>query len=315
MQSPWGEIQVSDGHVHFFSHRFFETLAGQRRGLSVEALGPILGWEMPPIHPDQLAERWVAELDRHGVERAVMIASVPGDEGSAAAAVAFAPGRFIGYFLIDPTAQDAVNRVERAFVSGRLNGICLFPAMHRYSIQDERAVRIIQMASERPGTVIFVHCGVLTVGVRKKLGLPNDFDLKFSNPIDVHLVAQQFPQVNFVIPHFGAGNLREALMLADTCPNVHLDTSSSNRWIRYLETDMDLKDVFRKALAVAGPGRLIFGSDSSFFPRGWHAKIYESQVAILKELGVSGADARKIFGENLLRIHGLDAGAASAARS
>ena len=266
MQSPWGDIPVCDGHVHFFSHRFFELLAGQRKGLSVEALEPILGWEMPPSHPDQLAERWVDEMNRYGISRVVLIASAPADEGSVAAAVAYAPQRFIGYFLVNPTAEDAVNRVERAFVSGRLHGICFFPAMHRYSIQDERAIAIIQMASEHPGTVIFVHCGVLTVGVRKKMGLPMDFDLKFSNPLDLHIVAQQFPNVNFVVPHFGAGNLREALMLTGTCSNVYLDTSSSNRWLRYLEADLELKDVFRKALDVAGADRLIFGSDSSFFP-------------------------------------------------
>ena len=35
------------------------------------------------------------------------------------------------------------------------------------------------------------------------------------------------------LPHFGAGYFREALMLADLCPNVYLDTSSSNSWMRY----------------------------------------------------------------------------------
>ena len=36
-----------------------------------------------------------------------------------------------------------------------------------------------------------------------------------------------------IIPHFGAGLFREALMVADLCPNVLLDTSSSNGWIKY----------------------------------------------------------------------------------
>ena len=38
--------------------------------------------------------------------------------------------------------------------------------------------------------------------------------------------------------------------------------------------------------------------------RGWHAKIFEEQATALYEIGVSEADARAIFGENLLRIIG-----------
>jgi len=73
------------------------------------------------------------------------------------------------------------------------------------------------------------------------------------------------PQVNFVIPHFGAGYLKEALMVASQCSNVYLDTSSSNSWMRY--SGVDLKEVFGRALAAAGPQRLLFGTDSSYFPR------------------------------------------------
>ena len=60
-------------------------------------------------------------------------------------------------------------------------------------------------------------------------------------------------------------------MLCDLCPNVYLDTSSSNSWMRYEEAHLDLRTVFRRALDVAGPQRLLFGTDSSFFPRGWNA--------------------------------------------
>ena len=67
---------------------------------------------------------------------------------------------------------------------------------------------IYRAASERPGVVVFVHMGVLTVGVRDKLGLRSPFDMRFSNPIDLHRAALEHPAVNFVIPHFGAGYFR-----------------------------------------------------------------------------------------------------------
>jgi predicted TIM-barrel fold metal-dependent hydrolase len=173
--------------------------------------------------------------------------------------------------------------------------------MHRYSMQDTRVEPLLEQAASR-GLIVFVHCGVLTVGVRKRLGLPSLFDMRFSNPIDLHAVALRFPALKFVLPHFGAGYFREALMLADLCPNVYLDTSSSNSWMRY--EGLDLKTVFRRALEVIGSSRLLFGSDSSFFPRGWHAEIFNQQTAALHEIGVSAGDARLILGENLARIAG-----------
>ncbi|MDQ6701256.1 MAG: amidohydrolase family protein [Acidobacteriota bacterium] len=302
MQSPWGELAVSDAHVHFFSHAFFSALAKQKQA-AVDDLGPMLGWQMPPIEPEKLAEQWAAELDRYGVTRAALIASIPGDEGSVAAAIENFPERFHGYFLFDPLLPDAAARLRAALTAG-LRGICLFPAMQRYAIHDERVRPVFEIAAGFPGAVVFVHCGALSVGVRQKLGLPSLFDLRFSNPIDLHAIALQFPQVNFVIPHFGAGYLREALMVCDLCPNVYLDTSSSNRWIRYQPESLDLKAVFRRALDVAGPRRLLFGSDSSFFPRGWNAAIFNQQATILHELGVSGEDAALMFGGNLERILG-----------
>jgi predicted TIM-barrel fold metal-dependent hydrolase len=200
--------------------------------------------------------------------------------------------------MVNPCAEDACERIARALDSGCLKGLCFFPAMHRYSIQDDRAVALIELLAARRG-VAFVHCGVLTVGVRRKLDLPSEFDLRFSNPVDLHAVALRYPNVRFVIPHFGAGYFREALMVADLCPNVYMDTSSSNMWMRYEQDPMDLRAVFRRALAVVGPSRLLFGTDSSFFPRGWHRQIFETQTRVLYELGVSADDARMVLHDNL----------------
>ena len=150
---------------------------------------------------------------------------------------------------------------------------------------------------------MFVHCGVLSVGVRPKLGLPSPFDMRYSNPIDLHAVALRYPTVPIIVPHFGAGYFREALMLADLCPNVYLDTSSSIAGCATRRSHLDLRaGVPCKALDVVGPQRLLFGTDSSFFPRGWQHAIFEEQARALYEIGVSEADARAIFGENLLRI-------------
>lgn len=305
MQSPWGEIEVADAHVHFFSHGFFSALAVQKSHSSApetaESIAGKLGWQAPPADDEALAAAWVRELDRWGVARSSLIASIPGDELSAATAVRRHPDRFYGYFMVNPLAPDASEHARTGLGEGRLRCVCLFPAMHRFSIQDERVRALLELAASH-NALVFVHCGVLTVGVRAKLGLPSPFDMRYSNPIDLHAVALAFPKLRFVIPHFGAGYFREALMLCDLCPNVYLDTSSSNSWTRYQPEPLELSQVFRRALDVVGPHRLLFGTDSSYFPRGWHSAIYESQSRALAEIGVSAGDARCIFGANLMDL-------------
>ncbi|HLJ46023.1 MAG TPA: amidohydrolase family protein [Bryobacteraceae bacterium] len=300
VDSPWGPLEVADAHVHFFSQRFFSALAAQKK-TTLDHLQELLGWALPSSDPSDLARHWVADLDRHGVARAALIASVPGDQDSVVAAVQQALPRFFGYAMVDPTSPQTAATIEAALARGNLHGLCFFPAMHRYSMHDDRAIQLLDLVAAHPGTVAFVHCGVLSVGIRAKLGLSSPFDMRYSNPIDLHGIALRYPRVHFVVPHFGAGYFREALMLCDLCPNVFLDTSSSNSWMRY-EPHLDLRAVFRRALDVVGPARLLFGSDSSFFPRGWNAQIFDAQSKALYEIGIEESAARLIFGDNLTHL-------------
>jgi predicted TIM-barrel fold metal-dependent hydrolase len=289
---------INDAHVHFFSPGFFAGLGADRATISA------LGWEFPDS-TEALAARWIAELDAHGVGKAALMASLPGDSDSVAKAVALNPDRFVGLFMLDPTRTDAVAYAQRALDEG-LRTICLFPAMHRYALNDDRVARIFELASSRrggtvDGVAVFVHCGLLSVGIRKKLGLPSPYEMRYGNPLDLHAVALRYPDVPIVIPHFGAGMLREALMLAECCPNVHLDTSSSNSWIKHTP-GLTLEQVFKTALDVVGPDRLLFGSDSSFFPRGWNGDVHRKQKSALDAIG-AGADVQaKIFGANFARL-------------
>ena len=294
-------MALNDAHCHFFSPAFFAALARQRGApADADSLCRELGWDAPGGVED-LADRWVRELDAQGVGRAALIASIPGDEESVAAAVARHPARLVGYFMLDPSAADAVERTRRAVTELGLRGVCLFPAMHHVPLTDERTMRVVEAAASIPGTVVFVHCGMLTVGVRKKLGLPSRFDMRLGDPLAVSRLALAFPQTPFLVPHFGAGFFREALMAADVCANIHFDTSSSNGWIRYVP-GLKLEEVFTSTLAILGPSRLLFGTDSSFFPRGWQRGVYEQQKAIVSQFGLRPEDEALIFGGNFDRI-------------
>jgi hypothetical protein len=309
--TPFGDLEVFDAHTHFFSYKFFKTLTGQsplfgEESSAIERAGEMIGWTMPPSSPAELAAIWASEFNRHGVSGALMIASVPGDEESVAAAVAAFPDRIAGAFMFDPTKPDAESRARRAFDDMGLRVACLFPAMHHYSMAENEGARAVaSLASERPGTAVFVHCGALSVGARKKLGLPSPFDMRRSNPLEIYRLAAEFSKTNFIIPHFGAGMFRETMMLADLCPNVYVDTSSANKWMRYETAPVDLPTIFKRALDVTGSERLLFGTDSSFFPRGWVASVFDAQIDALSRIGAGEEQARAIFGGSLRRLLNL----------
>ena len=138
-------------------------------------------------------------------------------------------------------------------------------------------------------------------GLRDRLGLPSPFDLEASNPLRVVRLAHQFPSTAFVLPHFGAGFFREALLLARQCDNVHLDTSSENLWTATQPGRPSLEAVFEQALDVVGPKRLLYGSDSSIFPRGYCKDRLQRQAKILGEL-LSSEEQSLVMGGNLQRI-------------
>jgi predicted TIM-barrel fold metal-dependent hydrolase len=70
----------------------------------------------------------------------------------------------------------------------------------------------------------------------------------------------------------------------------------------YEPSGITLPQVFRRALEVAGHERLLFGTDSSFFPRGWNSAIFDAQVDALREIDASYDQAREILGGNLRRL-------------
>ena len=294
-------MTVHDTHCHFLSSRFLEAL-GMERHKAATSAGDVareLGWDAPG-EPSVLADRWVAELDRNRVGRVALIASVPGDEESVAAAVQRYPGRFVGFFVLNPMVPGAIDRARHAFEHLGMRCVCLFAALHQYPLDSDKVMELFEVVRANGGTV-FAHCGFLSIEARVRLGLPSVMDLRCGDPLALARTAVRFPTVPVIIPHFGAGFLREAFMAADAALNIHFDTSSSNSWVKYLP-GITLKDVFRQALAIAGPNRLIFGTDSSFFPRGWRRVSMGAQRAIIDEIGVEPDVQERIFSGNFERL-------------
>ena len=222
--------------------------------------------------PEALADRWVREMDANGVHRAALIASVPGDESSVAAAVARHPGRLVGFFMVDPAAGDAPARPGTgADRTGAHRGLSVPGDAPRAA--GRRRARC--GSSRRPLHARARWCSCTADCCRwasaTSSGLPSRSISRSAIRLAVSRLAPAFPEMPFIVPHFGAGRFADLLEAVDACANVHLDTSSSNNWIRAVP-GLALSDVFRSALAAAGASRLLFGTDSSFFPRGWQRR-------------------------------------------
>jgi|SRR5688572_26554695 len=301
-------MSVVDFHMHFFSRVFFETLAAlsPQQGMPDERLQAAVkkaGLQLPEADVKAHTARWVAEADRSDVEQLCAFASVPEEIPVLAEARQHANGRLVPFALVNPTVPAAAERVRELVRAQGFGGVLLFPAMHHYHLAAPECAALLGVLNEARA-VCYVHCGLLIVKLRDLLGIPRAQDLSFASPLGIVPAANRHPDVRFVIPHFGAGFFREALMAGAQCPNVHVDTSSSNSWMATQAAPLNLPEVFRRALSVFGAKRILFGTDSNVFPAGWRADRLAEQRAAMEAAGASPADIEAITGGNARRLLG-----------
>ncbi len=310
--SPPG-IRVLDFHAHFpvreapaggdpraeYVRRFGEarwTMVQRHLAADQETWRRAWGFPAPepPGDDGEMAARWAAEVERHRLVKVVFVTG--GGNDRLAAVVRAHPGEFTGFAHHDPFAPDAPAELERAVTTLGLHGYKIIAPFHQERLDDERLYPLWETA-ERLQIPVLIHFGPLRYeGI---VAGPN------ISPLVLQDVARGFPAVSFVIPHFGCGYPRELLHLMWVCGNVYVDTSGSNEWMRWMPYDLDLKTLFRRFLETVGPHRILFGTDSSWFPRGFARRYLEVQVQTCSELGLGGDDLRLIFAGNAARLLGL----------
>lgn len=310
IDTPFGPQKVLDAHTHFFGQGFYTGLAKQAGltppGLEAAGAGAVahrLGWDPAPAEAAEIGKRWAGELEKHGVERAVSLHTLPGDLDSAGKAVAAADKRLVGFVMVNPLAEGPVTTVDRAVKQHGFRGVALFPSMFGFALHDDRAQAVLEVAN-RHKLLVFVHCGVLKVGFRDKLNLAATFDLSLSNPLALRKPAAQFPNIRFIVPHLGSGMFRELLMLADSAPNIFADTSGIGAWGKYLEGHPSEAQVLRHAVEMMGAERLLFGTDSSWFPRGWRRDVLDAHLKVFEEATLDDKQVGAILSRNLERLLG-----------
>ena len=203
-------------------------------------------------------------------QRAMLIASVPGDEASVAAAVPASSRRGSSARSCSIPALPDAGGAARARVrrAGPAHGL---PVSRRCTTSGSMTRTSTPCSRRR--RAIGARCSCTAACCRSASARSSGCRAGSTCGSAIRSPSRRWPcgipSVPVVIPHFGAGLFREALMAADAAPNIVLDTSSSNSWIR-LHPGLTLARRLRaRARLSSGPSRLLFGTDSSFFPRGW----------------------------------------------
>ena len=251
--------------------------------------------EAQPADVQTVARQWEAALDAAGIEAGVFFTS-PDYHDDLLTFISLNPARFIGYTTFDPTDRANADLLRRQVDEHGVRGLKLYPMALGFRVDDEACDAVYEVCEAKSLPVI-IHFGI---------SINATHDLRCGNPIDLSGPALRFPSVNWIIPHFGAGFFRETLMVGAQYQNVYIDTSSSNNWVAGAPHPWTVADLFRRTIDAVGSDRLLFGTDSSFFPRGFRTNILNDHLQICRDLGLASTQIDGIFGGNIRRI--LDRG-------
>lgn len=221
-----------------------------------------------PWDTDAPLGKYLLRAARAGIDRTVLFAAFHSDYSAAnrevARIVQSRPDRFYGF----------------AFVNARLD-------RGRVGLMVEEAVTVHGFV----GIKVHRHDAPITREVcesARAFSLPVIYDVVGEVSV-VELLAEEYPDVSFIIPHLGsfADDWRAQLALIDHLvrhPNVFADTSGVRRF-----------DLLEQAVQRAGAKKILFGTDGPWL----HPAV---ELAKVKALNLSPADERLVLGENFLRL-------------
>jgi predicted TIM-barrel fold metal-dependent hydrolase len=299
-------IEIVDAHMHIMTartNRWFKRMLaekgdGYRRAFELWSEGfqkrynSELG-EENENPPEKIARDWAEELDRHGVDKAVFVSLYP-EEDELTEVVRADSRRYYAFATVDPRDPNAPQLLRRRVEDEGYVGLKLYPPTMGF------------LPSDRAFYPVYEECRSLGIPVLFHLGITLQYesDLRYANPVELHPVLKDFPEIPFIIAHFGAGYFREVLFLAYHVNNLYVDTSGKNVWIDYLPYRISLSDVFERSLKFFGPERIIFGTDSRMLSRGYRRMVLDQQLAILRGLELGKEEISLIMGANFMRLIG-----------
>ncbi|MCY1713683.1 amidohydrolase family protein [Caproiciproducens galactitolivorans] len=176
-------------------------------------------WKQGPMRFDEL----FAEMEAGSVDKAALLpldlTTTAGgwvvNNDQIAKIVSVHPERFIGFASVDPHREDALEVLDYAFGTLKLEGLKLHPAKQKFYPTDAFMEPIYQKCIEYNKPILF-HAG---------LSWEPNTPTKYCHPVAFEEVAINHPDLRICLAHFAWPWVREMVMLMIKYPNIYTDTS------------------------------------------------------------------------------------------
>lgn len=196
-------------------------------------------------------EEFQADLKEAGIDKAVVLSDRRTTPEQVSAFVSQDPGRFIGFGYVDPTLQGAAEEVLRQRNELGLFGLKLYPCSDGYAPDDTHAFKVYEAAASMGMPVMFHHAG-----------MPDAYDLlKHTDPAQIDVVAQCFPELKIVLAHLGYPRVEETLYVCRKHRNVWCDISWPYGDVNHPSYLYMLWRDLLVALNLGVMDRMVFGTD------------------------------------------------------
>ncbi len=213
--------------------------------------GPVALGEEPPV------AALLADMDRGGIERSVVLASPPcagfrHDNDRHAALVSAHPDRFIGFGMVDPFHEkDIAGAVRRCVEVHGFLGIGEFGYV---DITDPACFPLYEACIEHD-LPLLIHLGSVIPTVAQRLG----------HPFQLDEVVLRYPELTVIAAHAGAPWTETLATVAFWHPKVWIDLAALGTYPKLMRIQV------LATLMAAGLGdRLLFGSDFPVtLPSAW----------------------------------------------
>ena len=278
-------MKIIDGHSHMINLNIIKS----RYDEIDENMKKRLNHEFTENGAEEHKKAWLKAMDRLNIDKTIFMATTHMHPDF----LNFinSSNRFFAMAAVNPNEEGAVEKLDREIKAG-MSGVKLYASSGGFDVGDAKCYPVYEYC-EKHKLPIVIHFGV-SIGRMS--------DLRYGNPVLLSRVVRDFPKINFVIAHFGAGYFREVLMLRYKQENVHVDSSGTNNWMVNQSYPITLKDVFKKSIEVFGSKGIIFGSDTRIFPNGYRDHILKEQTDVLDSLCLKEEEKEDVMCNNARRV-------------
>jgi predicted TIM-barrel fold metal-dependent hydrolase len=244
-------------------------------------------------------EDYIAELDRLGIDMAVVAALMPATPELGQSSNAFVheviqqyPDRLMGFACVQPKELGAPEELEYWVTEKGFKGLKLHPPVQNFSPNDPLIFPVIQKAIELDIPILF-HTGPIYVRwARQAYGDPNLLDD----------LAIAFPEAKIVAAH--CDPLGMVPPLAGKHPNVYMDTSLTFADRCALIPGLGEMMLTRPTSGVTSlADKTLFGSDAN---PTYGLTRFEYNLLPLQRLDISDEIKQKVLGGNAAKLLKLD---------